>query len=118
MVPIGLEMPDSSRFNQYFLNQNYSTAINLTSRLKESRHIKIAYEATFLEFKAFYMQGDRNFNILKMLFVVLRKSAWSKLFLIGFFLLHYGIFWTGHGLLLWSLFRGRLRRVTSRTDQL
>ena len=32
----------------YFLNKKYSTAINITSKLKESRQIKIAYEATFL----------------------------------------------------------------------
>ncbi len=43
------------------------------------------------------------FNMLKMLLVVLRSSAWSKLLLIGFFVLHYGIFWIGHGLLLWKL---------------
>ena len=43
------------------------------------------------------------FNLLKMLSVVLYKNAWLKLILAAFFAIHYGLFWTGHGLFLWNI---------------
>jgi hypothetical protein len=43
------------------------------------------------------------FNVVKMLCVVVYRSEWSKLFLVVFFIIHYGLFWTGHGLFLWSI---------------
>ncbi len=43
------------------------------------------------------------FNVLKMVTVVVYRSEWAKLFLAVFFIIHYGLFWTGHGLFLWSI---------------
>lgn len=41
----------------YFLSQKYQTAIELATRLQNSRLIKIIYESHFIKFKALYMQG-------------------------------------------------------------
>ncbi|MEO0368027.1 MAG: DUF6498-containing protein [Pseudomonadota bacterium] len=43
------------------------------------------------------------YNLIKMLAVSVFRSQWSKLGLTLFFVIHYGLFWTGHGLLLWNL---------------
>lgn len=43
------------------------------------------------------------FNVLKMVAVVVYRSEWPKLLLALFFIIHYGLFWTGHGIFLWSI---------------
>jgi outer membrane protein assembly factor BamD (BamD/ComL family) len=42
----------------YFLNQRYTAAIDLATRLKASRNMKVVYEAHFVEYKSLYMQGQ------------------------------------------------------------
>ena len=59
----------------YFLNQNYSATIELAAKLKDSRQTKIVYEASFLEFKALYMQGHCKPDPLKNLLIKLRKEG-------------------------------------------
>lgn len=59
----------------YFLNEKYSTSIELTEKLKTSHHIKIVYQAYFLEFKSKYMHGDLELNILKDLMQKLKRDG-------------------------------------------
>lgn len=48
----------------YFSTQNYANAVEMASRLKNTRNAKVAYEAHFLEFKAAYLQGNTRPEIL------------------------------------------------------
>ena len=43
------------------------------------------------------------FNLLKMVSVVVYHARYRRLFVCGFFVLHYGLFCTVHGLFLWNL---------------
>ena len=43
------------------------------------------------------------FNLLKMISCVVYLKAWPKLGLALFFVIHYGLFWTGHGIFLWDI---------------
>jgi hypothetical protein len=59
----------------YFLNQKYIKAIELLARLKNSRQIKIVYEAHMLEFKAMYLNGQMKADPLRYLLIRLRKDG-------------------------------------------
>lgn len=43
------------------------------------------------------------FNLLKMLAIMLRNKQFGGIFLSGFFVLHYGLFCTVHGAILWDI---------------
>ena len=43
------------------------------------------------------------FNVIKMVGVVAYHRNWQKITLAFFFVLHYGLFWTIHGIILWDI---------------
>jgi hypothetical protein len=57
----------------YFLNDRLNEAIELASRLKNSRNMKIVYEACFVEFKALYLKGQHRPEGLEALISKLRR---------------------------------------------